>query len=155
LAVRFRHYKEEELKIGRRFAYSLKGYQKIETDVRLYPRAEDQAEHFKHLLALYGRSWPEQGPADERILDEPTKKMLLDLHALRIDMVVHWTLELWIVEIKDEPRPSAVGELKTYAALYKRQFHPLKMVKLKLVCEGRNPMVEEACRSEGIEVIRV
>ncbi|MGC9203332.1 MAG: hypothetical protein ACP5HX_11780, partial [Thermoproteota archaeon] len=69
--------------------------------------------------------------------------------------VVHWPFTIWLCEIKDIPRPSAIGQLKTYEVLYKMQYKPLKFVQLKLVCSGSSALVEEAAKRMGIEVIKV
>jgi len=154
-SVRFRHYKKDELAIGKRFVAWLadKRPKKITTDVRLYPSPKDTERYLAEVEARVARQFGMVG--SQPALSDEEKKMLLDERALRIDMVVEFTFVVWIVEIKDEPRPSAVGQLVTYEVLYRRQFREWRPTKKVLVCEGSNVIVEEVCRKQGIDVIRV
>ena len=74
------------------------------------------------------------------------------LRAKRIDAVCETVDAIWLLEVKDVLRPSAIGELLTYRALYDRQFHPLKPLRMGVVCGEDDELVRPACEEQGIRV---
>ena len=74
------------------------------------------------------------------------------LRAKRIDAVCETVDAIWLLEVKDVLRPSAIGELLTYRALYDRQFHPLKPLRLGVVAGEDDELVRPACEEQGIRV---
>ena len=74
------------------------------------------------------------------------------LRAKRIDAICRTVDAIWLLEVKDVLRPSAVGQLLTYRALYDRQFHPLLPIRLGVVCGEDDELVRPACVEQGIVV---
>ena len=74
------------------------------------------------------------------------------LRAKRIDAVCKTFDAIWLLEVKDVLRPSAIGELLTYRTLYDRQFHPLLPIRLGVVCGEDDELVRPACEEQGIRV---
>jgi len=155
MSIRFIHFRPEELEIAKRFIETIEGYSKIETDVRLYPPEEEKQRIIVNALKEYSRLTGISLETLERTITDDEKRMLIELKAKRIDMVVHWPEEIWIVEIKQKVRASAIGQLKLYELWYRRQFRPTKPIRLVLVAEIDDPMVLPLLKKEGIKKILV
>lgn len=155
MSIRLKHYKKQELEIARRYLATLKGFQKIESDVRLYPDPQTIPLAVRSYIDELASRFPELPKPQLEDLKQSEIKMLLDLKSLKIDLVVHYPLFIDIVEVKDRARPSAIGQLETYAILYKKQYPTFKMIRKILVCEQGDPLVEEACKKLGISVVIV
>ena len=82
-------------------------------------------------------------------------KMIIENLAKRIDIVVEFPTEIWIVEVKDKLRPSGLGELYFYQYWYKKIYKPEKPVKLVYVAERDDVMVHEYCDRHNITVYLV
>ena len=126
----FPHFKPHEVKIMRLFLGLglLKGEYRF--NVRLFPEVIEPA--------------PEAEP-----------EMYFAWHMLRakrIDAVCERPDAIWLLEVKDVLRPSAIGELLTYRALYDRQFRPLRPLRLGVVCGEDDELVRPACEEQGIRV---
>jgi len=55
--------------------------------------------------------------------------------AKRIDIVIKTMDTIYVCEVKDRLRPSAIGQALTYKTLYKEQFKPTKKVIPAIICE--------------------
>ncbi|MBW2672732.1 MAG: hypothetical protein JRD89_04840 [Deltaproteobacteria bacterium] len=126
----FPHMKPVEVEIMQRFIELAPLGTEYEYDVRLFPEIKPLA------------------PG----ADEEAYKAWLLLKAKRIDAVAHTPDAIWILEVKDRLRPSAVGQLLVYRDLYDRQFHPLKPLRLGVVCGDDDPLVRPTCAEHGIKV---
>ena len=74
------------------------------------------------------------------------------LKAKRVDAVCETPDAIWLLEVKDVLRPSAIGELLTYRTLYDRQFRPLKPLRMGVVCGEDDELVRPTCEEQGIRV---
>jgi len=70
----------------------------------------------------------------------------------RIDLVFEKENEIWLIEAKRRLNFEALGQVLTYKRLYQHEISPSKNIKLGIVCKETDVEVEEACKSERIEV---
>jgi len=75
------------------------------------------------------------------------------LRSKEIDAVCFDGDTAYIVEFKDRARPSGVGQLLTYAKLFKEQEGWEGEIKLVYIVGEGDPQVEALCRDLGIEVV--
>jgi len=75
------------------------------------------------------------------------------LRSKEIDAVCFEGDTAYIIEFKDRARPSGVGQLLTYAKLFKEQTRWEGEIKLMYIVGEGDPQVESLCREMGIEVI--
>jgi len=71
-----------------------------------------------------------------------TKKDIEQYHGLwdkRIDLVVHASDAVWIIEIKPKLTMTAIGQCLSYQELYEKEFKPDKEIKLGIICEADDP----------------
>jgi hypothetical protein len=71
-----------------------------------------------------------------------TKKDLTNWNAVtakRIDLVVHASDAIWVMEITPKVSKAAVGGCMFYKGLYEKQFHPSLPVKIGIICEMDDP----------------
>jgi len=82
-----------------------------------------------------------------------TKKDLANWDAVtakRIDMVVHASDAIWIMEITPKVSKAAVGGCLTYKELYEKEFKPSKPVKMGIICEFDDPGYHPILKKEKI-----
>jgi hypothetical protein len=72
--------------------------------------------------------------------------------AKRVDAVAETDAHIYVIEIKDRLRPSAVGQALTYKYLYEEQFSPLKPVVATIVTEFGDPDMQAVCKHYNIRV---
>jgi len=72
------------------------------------------------------------------------------LYDMRIDGVCEAATEIWIVEIDNRLRPSAIGKLRTYMRLYKEQYAPMKPIRLLVAASEDNEVMHNVLYAEGI-----
>ncbi len=70
----------------------------------------------------------------------------------RIDLVFEKENEIWLIEAKRRLNFEALGQVLTYKKLYEHEILSSKNIKLGIVCKETDVEVEEACKSERIEV---
>ena len=126
----FAHFKPHEVRIMSEFLDRKLLEGEYEFDVRLFPQVIPPA--------------PEEAPEMYFAWQM--------LRAKRVDAVCKRVDAIWLLEVKDVLRPSAIGELLTYRALYDRQFHPLLPIRLGVVCGEDDELVRPACAEQGIVV---
>jgi len=73
------------------------------------------------------------------------------LHAKRIDAVCETPDTIYIIEVKDILRPSAVGQVLTYMVLFEEQFKPRKKLKPVIVAGEDDPQMHSVCRRYNID----
>jgi hypothetical protein len=72
--------------------------------------------------------------------------------AKRIDAVATTPATIYVIEVKDRLRPSAVGQAITYKILYEEQFKPTKLVIPAIITEFDDPDMRHVCDVLGIRV---
>ena len=75
------------------------------------------------------------------------------LRSKEIDAVCFEGSTAYIVEFKDRARPSGVGQLLTYAKLFREQEKWGGEIKLMYIVGEGDPQVEKVCKDLGIEVV--
>lgn len=75
-----------------------------------------------------------------------------DLIAKRIDLVVHATDCIWIMEITPKVSKAAVGGCLTYKDIYELQFQPKKEVKLGIIVEVDDPAYHNTLKKNNISL---
>ena len=84
-----------------------------------------------------------------------TKKDLTNWNAVtakRIDLVVHASDAIWIMEITPKVSKAAVGGCLAYKQLYMDQFHPTKPVNLGIICEMDDPAYHQVLKNNEIRL---
>lgn len=72
--------------------------------------------------------------------------------AFRIDAVMETPAHIYVIEVKDRLRPSAIGQALTYALLYEKKNKPTKPVTPAIVCGMDDPDTHDVCDKYGIKV---
>ncbi len=128
--VKFVHFKPDELAVAERWVKQTNLDGSITWDVKL---SRDP-----------GRS-PANAPASQA-------ELFAFLQQFRIDAVVETDKEVWLVEFKDRVRMSGLGQLITYAALYREQYKPTKPVRMLMVAGQNDPQIAIVGNAQGIGV---
>jgi len=80
-------------------------------------------------------------------------KAMASVHSHRIDLVYNCVDEIWILEVKEKPNPSALGQLLVYKALFAEwQGIPEHELKIGLVCEHDNYLLRPILERYGVKV---
>ena len=95
-----------------------------------------------------------------RVRETPLPEYITDAEATlwsrltskRIDAIAETTGEIYVIEIKDRLRPSAVGQALTYKTLYEEQFAPHKPVKAAIITEYDDIDMQQVCSVYNITV---
>jgi len=74
------------------------------------------------------------------------------LTSKRVDAVAETLVEIYVIEIKDRLRPSAVGQALTYKTLYEEQFAPHKPVIAAIITEFDDYDMQHVCSVYNIKV---
>jgi len=61
------------------------------------------------------------------------------LAAFKVDAVCETPAAIWILQVTDMPRDSAIAKLLKYRLAYKEQFRPTKMIRLGLIAAMDRP----------------
>lgn len=77
------------------------------------------------------------------------------LTSKRIDALAETPGEIYVCEIKDRLRPSAVGQALTYKTLYTEQFKPTKPVIAAIITEYDDLDMRHVCEEYEIKVWKV
>lgn len=102
---------------------------------------------FEYDVALRVREIPLPGYKTEN------EQMLWNrLTAKRIDVVATTKAAIYVIEVKDRLRPSAVGQALTYKILYEEQFKPSQPVIPSIVTEFGDPDMQHVCDVYNIKV---
>ena len=104
-----------------------------------------------HNAKLLEANWTYDVPLKVRtgpfptLMSENEKNLWNRLTAKRIDCVGETPSEIYVCEIKDRLRPSAVGQALTYKTLYEEQFKPTKPVIAAIVAKYGDPDMQHVC----------
>jgi len=110
-----------------------------------------------HSLGLLKANWTYDVPLKIREGEYPTpmseaeRDLWNRLTSKRIDAVGETVAEIYVCEIKDRLRPSAVGQALTYLVLYKEQFKPEKVVIPAIIAKYGDPDMQHVCDVYGIK----
>lgn len=83
---------------------------------------------------------------------ESEKQLWRQMTAFRIDAVIETKANIYVAEIKDRLRPSAIGQALTYAYLYQKKFTPKKPVIPAIITSMDDPDTHEICDHYQIKV---
>ena len=92
-----------------------------------------------------------QNPAPE-LESESLVELYNQATAKRIDAVCETQGVIFVIEIKDRLRPSALGQALTYKALYEEQFAPSKPVEAVILTEYTDLDMRHVCDLYGVLV---
>jgi len=70
----------------------------------------------------------------------------------RIDLVVHGSYAVWIMEITPKLSKAAVGGCLTYLELYKSQYKPALPVRMGIIVEVDDPAYHDTLKKLNIEL---
>lgn len=76
-----------------------------------------------------------------------------DLYRKKIDVVGFTNSDIHIIEVKPNAGPSAIGQVKGYAALYRRDEHPILPVHSVIITDVLRPDLEFIAAEEHIILI--
>jgi len=122
LDVKFPHYKPEEIEVMRRFL-ALNRLEGIYTFWVVLDTPQSVELRRKHA-------------------SEPT----IWMWQKQIDAICETEKEIWIIEVKERVRPSAVGQLLVYQDLYVKQYNPVKNVKKLLIARLDDPSIHDTLK---------
>jgi len=80
------------------------------------------------------------------------RQMWRNQTAKRVDITIIKTRSIYVIEVKDRLRPSAIGQALTYKTLYEWQYKPKKQVIPGIVTEFTDPDMLEVAKHYGIRV---
>ena len=111
-----------------------------------YPDAYKSAQYDFHIG---------DAPPFNTLMDDDEDRNQDMLYRLRID-VIGWSLDsLDIIEVKPNAGPSTIGQVKSYATLYKRDEEPQIQVRTIIVTDKEQPNMKYLCKAEGVELVVV
>jgi len=128
--IRFRHYKKSEIDLATRFIRSLKLQGDYYFNVVLL---SDAAEHIARYM-------------------EPLSLSDIYPWCYEIDAVVRQPGAHTLIEFKERPIYTGIGQLKLYEDLYKKQYNPGKHILLALVTDRGDPQQQKVAEKQGIRV---
>ena len=95
-------------------------------------------------------------PAQNIIEDNPAlAEMWTELRQKRVDAVVEWEEEIWIVELKPRGSLSALGQALAYKLLYEEQEKPTKPVEPVVICAWLDDDLRRVMGELGVNVFEV
>jgi len=97
------------------------------------------------------------GDAPERPPDLPEYLwgMFKSVNQKRIDVVGHDPDVIYVIEVKPRAGLSALGQVLAYKFLYLRDFKPTKPVQMRIVCERKEPNIDEIAEENGVYIWQV
>lgn len=96
-----------------------------------------------------------EAPPFNTLYDDDTDKNQDMLYRLRIDVIGNLKDRVDIIEIKPSAGPSTIGQVKSYATLYKRDEDEKRPIHMVILTDKENPNMAWLCKSEGISLIIV
>lgn len=111
-----------------------------------YPDAYKQCQYDFHVG---------DAPPFNTLDDDDTDRNQDMLYRLRIDVVAGSALGIDLIEIKPDAGVAAIGQLKSYKALYMRDEEPNQEVGMIIITDKMRPNMEWLCKQEGIKLIIV
>jgi hypothetical protein len=94
-------------------------------------------------------------PPQKLSLTENERLLWRQMTAKRIDTVIETHDRIYVCEVKDRNRPSAIGQALTYKILYEEQYHPTKPVTPAIITQYNDPDMQHVCDKLGIRVWEV
>ena len=91
-------------------------------------------------------------PEDYIFQTEKERQMWRNQTAKRVDITIIKTRSIYVIEVKDRLRPSAIGQALTYKTLYEWQYKPKKRVIPGIVTEFTDPDMLDVAKHYGITV---
>ena len=111
-----------------------------------------ECEIFARFLELH----PEYKSCDLDVrVGVPKDSRYAKLTQRRVDVICYVGKEAWILKVVSKLRPSALGELKVWSALYKPTRAGIDRVKVGVVCQADDPELRPIFEKEGIKVFVV
>lgn len=116
--------------------------------MRIWEETIMDAFHAKNILKA---EWTYDVPLKIRTAEYPTlmseneKALWNRLTSKRIDAVAETPTEIYVIEIKNRLRPSAVGQALTYKTLYLEQFKPEKPVIAAIIARVDDLDMQHVC----------
>ena len=86
------------------------------------------------------------------VATDTERQLWKQMTAFRIDAVIETVSHIYVAEVKDRLRPSAIGQALTYAYLYQKKFKPSKPVVPAIITALNDPDTREVCNKYGIRV---
>ncbi len=80
------------------------------------------------------------------------RQLWRQMTAFRIDAVMETDSTIYVIEVKDRLRPSAIGQALTYAYLYVKIHTPQKQVIPAIICGLDDPDTHAVCDHYKIQV---
>ncbi len=89
--------------------------------------------------------------------ETPTKDILmwLSLTMLKIDAVIEFADEVWIVEVRHDANRSVIGAIMTYLPLWNADKKINKTAKGVVITDSMSPQIKAICELNNISVIVV
>ena len=84
--------------------------------------------------------------------DERLRKMWMYLGSKRADVIAYTEDEVWIIEVTNEAKIKALGQLMLYKFLWDQDAKSSKPVKLVLVCDFEDSDLFASAKSYGIRI---
>jgi len=112
---------------------------------------EEQIMDAFHAAKLLKATWTYDVPLKIRtgtfptLMSENEKALWNRLTSKRIDAVAETPSTIYVIEIKDRLRPSAVGQALTYKTLYEEQFKPEKPIIAAIIAKLGDPDMQHVC----------
>lgn len=154
-APHFPHYKREETEIMRKFLTKFDIVERITFTV-VFPIPEDIFYEFiASILEYYADIFHTPLAATPAFLTEEEVEMIAYNHALKADALADVGDSYWLIEVKDRPRPSALGQLLCYKEALHDSYWLDKPVQMVLVADYDYPHVRRIIERFGVRVIIV
>lgn len=94
-------------------------------------------------------------PPFNTLMDDDTDLNQDKLYRLRIDVVAVSKDRIYVIEIKPNAGPSAIGQLQSYASLYERDENPKMPVEMILITDREVPNMDFLCKDAKIKLVVV
>ena len=85
-------------------------------------------------------------------ITDAEKQLWRQMTAFRIDAVIETPGNIYVAEVKDRLRPSAIGQALTYAHLYPQKYPAKKPVIPAIITAMDDPDTHQVCDKYGIKV---
>lgn len=90
-----------------------------------------------------------------KYITQNEKQLWARLTSKRVDAVGETQDQIFVCEVKDRLRPSALGQALTYKTLYEEQFKPEKPVTPAIITEYDDADMRHVCEVYGVRIFMV
>jgi hypothetical protein len=90
--------------------------------------------------------------APSTLLTDNERQLWRQMTAFRIDVVIETPANIYVCEVKDRLRPSAIGQALTYSLLYQKIHKPNKPVIPAIITAMDDPDTHSVCDKYGIKI---